>query len=198
MTRSNVSQYSPKVAKKAFRAAAKDAGMRYVDAIQVRKEAQSNLKTLSTKVGVVRRNPGRMDGVRWNGDSFVCPLHVDSDLSVFGGSEDELECEYDDSYEFDNKRSEEKMKTVSETVCLMDIAKPMKVKGIAKDFEVLQTVRRVIALEDELENEEWEMTSCTGSEWDEVIEDVESEAALGAWQSYSDAIRSREKGKDVT
>ena len=100
--------------------------MRYVDAIQARKEAQieAGVKQLYTKVGVGRRNPGRMDGVKWNGDSFVCAVRVDGDD---GDSDSEYKYEWDEDVVV-----EEKEKRVE--ISLMDIAKPMKAKGVFPPF----------------------------------------------------------------
>ncbi|KAF9257059.1 hypothetical protein L218DRAFT_965678 [Marasmius fiardii PR-910] len=199
MTRSSISQYHPKLAKKALRAAAKDAGMRYVDAIKARNEAvKSDGKTLSTnKIGVVRRNPGRMDGVQWNGDSFICPWNVDR---RYDGSGDDFDLGDGDDSDWEESEYPEKAPNVNgnpvtTTVSLMDIAKPMKVKGIAKDFEVVQTVRRVIVLdEDDMKSESgWEVASCVESEWDQIYEDDGVSDARGLPLSYSDAIRAKEK-----
>ncbi|KAF9255781.1 hypothetical protein L218DRAFT_950503 [Marasmius fiardii PR-910] len=132
MTRSNVYKYHPKLAKKGavihqrllsfkpfadpsffqqvFRAAANNVGMRYVNAIQARKEAEFNTKTLTTKIGIARRNPGRMNGVQWNGHSFICPRTK-------------------------SLRCPEQANGVSTTVSSMDIAKPMKVQEEDKKSE---------------------------------------------------------------
>nr|VWP01206.1 G protein beta subunit Gib2 [Ganoderma boninense] len=58
-------------------------------------------------------------------------------------------------------------------VHILDIAKPAKPRGPAKEYEVVQTVRRVIALEDDDAWEEWEIGSEDEFEVDEweAIED---------------------------
>ncbi|KAF9257055.1 hypothetical protein L218DRAFT_965676 [Marasmius fiardii PR-910] len=197
MTRSNISQYHPKLAKKAFRAAAKDAGMRYVNAIQARSEAaKSDGKTLSTKIGVVRRNSGRMDGVRWNGDSFICPWNVDRRYDASGNDFDFGDGDDSDWEESEYPERVEANGVSQATVLLMEIAKPMKVKGIAKNFEVLQTVQRVIVLEeeDDMKSESgWEVASCVESEWDQIYEDDHASDAQRLPLLYSDAIRVKEK-----
>ncbi|KAL0569584.1 hypothetical protein V5O48_012372 [Marasmius crinis-equi] len=200
MTRSNISTYSPKVAKKTFRSAAKEAGMQYEDAIQAQKEAQAEAgaKTLSTKIGVVRRNPGRMDGVRWNGGSFVCPTRVNGD-DEFWEDEEYYRIMYDDYWTFEYPAEEEEGTAVRETqeVSLMDIAKPMKVKGIAREFEIVPTVQRVIPLEDDAKSENWEVMSCADSEWEEMYEDgsrSDSNSGNSARGAYSDALRTKGGG----
>jgi len=114
----------------------------------------------------VRRNPGRMDGVRWAGSSFICPTSVEGDLTT----SDNITGFYDNDYlslqddiwdqaqaEASGYRREDKM-----SVQLWDIARPAKVKGIAKEFEVVHGVRRTIVLEDDNfetideEDEDWE------------------------------------------
>ncbi|KAJ8093736.1 hypothetical protein PM082_009596 [Marasmius tenuissimus] len=186
------SVYHPKFAKKAFRANAREAGMRYVDALQARKEAQveAGAKTLHTKPGIGRRNPGRMDGVKWNGDSFVCATHVDGD-DHDSDSERYSDSGYDSESDVqDERRPDSKTYEIS----LMDIAKPMKVKGVAKEFEIVQTVQRVIALEDDAKSDAWDLASCAESDWDEVYDEDLLEAPEKARQTYSDASRAKPKG----
>ncbi|KAI0357697.1 hypothetical protein OH77DRAFT_1435498 [Trametes cingulata] len=75
-------------------------------------------------------------------------------------------------------------------VQIMDIAKPMKPRGTAKEFEIVDTVRRVIALEDEEESMDW-----TGrieddvelDEWETL--DVEDVVGRGIAQSYAEVLR---------
>ncbi|KAM5546171.1 hypothetical protein V8D89_000297 [Ganoderma adspersum] len=58
-------------------------------------------------------------------------------------------------------------------VHILDIAKPAKPRGPAKEYEVVETVRRVIALEDDEGWEEWEIGSEDELEYDEweAVED---------------------------
>ncbi|PIL28703.1 hypothetical protein GSI_08747 [Ganoderma sinense ZZ0214-1] len=58
-------------------------------------------------------------------------------------------------------------------VHILDIAKPAKPRGPAKEYEVVETVRRVIALDDDDEWEEWEIGSEDELEFDEweAVED---------------------------
>jgi len=68
-------------------------------------------------------------------------------------------------------------------ISLLDIARPAKQKGIAKDFEVVQKVRNVVVLEDDLENplgyrwedDEWD-------EWEQIYYTTEK-------KSYSSALK---------
>ncbi|KAK1223534.1 hypothetical protein PQX77_013582 [Marasmius sp. AFHP31] len=183
------SVYHPKFAKKAFRANAREAGMRYVDALQARKEAQveAGTKTLHTKPGVGRRNPGRMDGVKWNGDSFVCATRVDGD-----DHDSDSERYSDSGYDSELDVQDEK-RPVRETfeISLLDIAKPMKAKGVAKEFEIVQTVQRVIALEDDAKSDAWDLASCAESDWDEVYDEDLLEAPEKPHQTYSDASKAK-------
>ncbi|KAJ6598785.1 hypothetical protein B0H10DRAFT_2231389 [Mycena sp. CBHHK59/15] len=65
---------------KAFRAQASKAGLSYWAAVNASKELQASRK-FEKPAGIIRRNPGRMDGVQWNGDSFVCATEVDDGLA---------------------------------------------------------------------------------------------------------------------
>lgn len=66
----------------------------------------------------VRRNPGRMDGSRWNGRTFICSREVDDGMSHFE-SEDHLD---DEGY---HEWAPEGRLVVS----LLDIARPAKLRG---------------------------------------------------------------------
>jgi hypothetical protein len=98
MTRSELSPNSPRVVRKvqslalhsfrahtdggsqAFRADAKSRGLSYPAAIAVTKAKDAEAgKKVQKPAGIVRRNPGRMDGVLWNGDSFVCARQVEGE-----------------------------------------------------------------------------------------------------------------------
>jgi len=74
---------------------------------------------------------------------------------------------------------------------LLDVAKPAKVKGIAKDFEVIESVKKVIALNDVEEKHEefrWE------DDWEDVYGAEGAEAAKKI--SYA-AVVTRKEGGEV-
>ncbi|KAJ7594063.1 hypothetical protein C8J56DRAFT_776282, partial [Mycena floridula] len=138
-----------------FRALNKEAGIPIRQAIEARAQLIAQQKTMKP-VRLMRRNPGRMDGQTWNGDSFVCseaieemegrnPIYHMSDIS------DDCVSDYEDPVLPETK-----------VVSLMDIARPAKRRGIEKEFEVVQNNRRVIVLEDsedeaDDEREDWDM-----------------------------------------
>ncbi|KAF5372253.1 hypothetical protein D9758_004992 [Tetrapyrgos nigripes] len=215
MTRSNQSQYSPKVAKKAFRQSARASGLTYPQAIATLKAAQAserefrrnggggfdvsgtgagftkassesaflkNIKTTNPQhwqklpyslglshsrnenavaVGLgttTRRNPGRMDGVSWNGNSFICPKQVDK-VDMFESGNRNLDAEdkvlhdvlkYSMGDDVDGKQ-----KRTLDLAALIDAASargPKKAKGLAHklEYEILTPgpTRRVIFLND--------------------------------------------------
>lgn len=101
-----------------------------------------------------RRNPGKDDGVSWNsGKSFICPAAVDGDYK---------DTELDDETFVPARElapAQEMVPSPLMTICLLDIARPIKRKGLAKDFEVVKKPQHVIALEDvegSLEEDDWE------------------------------------------
>lgn len=91
-------------------------------AIHDRAVLLSEQKTMKPRL--VRRNPGRMDGVLWNGDSFICANKVDESTgkdTTFGVSDFE-----DDS---DSDEEESTPRRTDVVVTLLDMARPAKVKG---------------------------------------------------------------------
>ncbi|KAJ7127256.1 hypothetical protein C8R43DRAFT_1074931 [Mycena crocata] len=169
MTRSELSPHSPRVVRKAFRAQANSSGLSFRAAIlatKVREEEEG--KKIEKPVGLIRRNPGRMDGVQWNGDSFVCARQVDGVHDENGWDAEEQE---------DAVYSEEQRPEAQMVVSLLDIARPAKRRGVAKKFEVLPTVQRVIELEDDAVSEQWEQWEAGSDAWD-----VQSER----WDSQSE------------
>ncbi|KAJ7197908.1 hypothetical protein GGX14DRAFT_700160 [Mycena pura] len=181
MTRSEVSVHSPRIVRKAFRADARTRGLTYPEAVARAKERATadGIKPSGPTDGG-RRNPGRMDGVTWNGDSFVSPGHVDGDVKrphtayEFGtyDAADELHAEYADDGEVARPDKER-------VVSLLDMARPAKRKGAAK-YVILPNVPRVVHLEsdDDGESEQFE-------QWDEVS-DMQSEQ-WEQWESQSEA-----------
>lgn len=153
--------------------------------------------------GTTRRNPGRMDGVQWKSDSFLCPERVDGFESFYGDSgayemKEEECCMNDDRW---SNRTSERIHTIS----LLDIARPAKSKGdylqlssireygqmlkiihccnlgIAKEYEVVKGVRQVIFLDDEevCQEEQWE-------EWEEIYEPGDTEKP-----TYADVLKNK-------
>lgn len=88
-------------------------------AIHDRAVLLSEQKTMKPRL--VRRNPGRMDGVLWNGDSFICANKVDEPA---GGN---ATSDFEDDSESDGEESAPRRTDV--VVTLLDIARPAKVKG---------------------------------------------------------------------
>ncbi|KAI0366572.1 hypothetical protein BV20DRAFT_951976 [Pilatotrama ljubarskyi] len=75
-------------------------------------------------------------------------------------------------------------------VHIMDIAKPMKPRGAAKEFEIVDTVRRVLALEDQEKMMDWAGRIEDDFELDEW-ETLDFEEIVGrkGAQSYADVLR---------
>lgn len=109
-----------------------------------------------------------MDGVRWNGDSFLCAGRVDGQADQYDSDLDEEDSDSESDY--DTRVGRERSYVVS----LMDIARPAKEKGLAKEFEVVQGVRRVIALDD--------------NDWDGYEDDDD-----GGWESVPYGYGDEEK-----
>ncbi|KAF8172616.1 hypothetical protein K438DRAFT_1851428 [Mycena galopus ATCC 62051] len=170
MTRSEVSPHSPRVIRKAFRAQAASKGLSYGEAVlSAKAKAAEEGKKIEKPMGIIRRNPGRMDGVQWNGDSFVCTRQVD-------GDEPGRALNAVDQEDAGNEPSDEQRPPM--VVSLLDIARPAKRRGPAKKYQVLPRVQHVIELEDGTQSELWE------DEWERNSDawDVQSEQ----WESQSE------------
>ncbi|KAL7284738.1 hypothetical protein ACG7TL_002044 [Trametes sanguinea] len=140
-----------------------------------------------------RRNAGRDDGQSWRSDSYLCGRAFDSsrdDQDALDDTIDHEEEEWIGDWREDVRQNYAVHSYTSprREVPIMDIAKPMKPRGevaqstgtladpgkyrgtgVAKDFEMLDTVRRVIAL-DEDQRAEW-------------MDDQEEDLALQEWES---------------
>ncbi|KAK7046188.1 peptide hydrolase [Favolaschia claudopus] len=168
MTRSDISPHSPRVVRKAFRAQAASKGLSFKEAILANKvKDEEEAKKFEKPVGGMRRNPGRMDGVQWNGDSFVCTRQIDGDEPVIVpsvGFARQWESDLGDDV------SEEKPSYKEPT--LMDIARPAKRRG--KKNKAMQ---RILDSEDDNRSErseDWE-----GSDvWDMHSEHWETQSEL--------------------
>lgn len=110
----------------AFRAQAASKGLSFREAIVATKaKDEAEGKKIEKPVGIVRRNPGRMDGVQWNGDSFVCARQVDGDVTRtydvrVGAREDDNE---------GNATLADETRPEPMVVSLLDIARPAKRRG---------------------------------------------------------------------
>ncbi|KAF7333743.1 Peptide hydrolase [Mycena venus] len=173
MTRSELSPHSPRVVRKAFRAQASSKGLSFKEAILSAKAKQEEEgKKVEKPVGIVRRNPGRMDGVQWNGDSFVCARQVDGDEPR--AIDPVVEDGEDDNEALPRSHSEPMV------VSLLDIARvrPVKRRGVAKKYEMLPTIRRVIELDDGTASEQWEEWEADSEAWDVHSEQWETQSEV--------------------
>jgi len=180
MTRSEQSSYSPNAAKKVFKANAKNAGMSIEVAIKTRADLLAT-KKIPKPVGNIRRNPGRMDGVSWNGSSFICAQKVDDGTPPREEDVDDHATDFDDTTR--EQTTDNRM-----VVSLLDIARPVKPKGVAKEFEIVDGVQRVIALEDEDEVTEHSELG-VDEEWEEIYGDSHLRERI----SYSAVLRGNER-----
>ncbi|KAL1948094.1 hypothetical protein VTO73DRAFT_12169 [Trametes versicolor] len=144
-----------------------------------------------------RRNPGRDDGETWMSPHYVSGRAMGP---VWDGGESDDVWETDVREEWARNdidadgqegvwrhdKSQERRE-----VQLMDIAKPMKPKGVRKEFELIEPVRRVIALEED-QLSEWASQISDDSEldaleWDMLDED-DSQSEMG---SYANVVQLR-------
>ncbi|KAJ7816849.1 hypothetical protein B0H14DRAFT_2843981 [Mycena olivaceomarginata] len=169
MTRSELSPHSPRVVRKAFRAQAASKGLSYREAIlstKAKEEAEG--KKVEKPAGIIRRNPGRMDGVQWNGDSFVCARQVDGDepRALHGLTWD------DDGIE--HLENEPRPRNEPMVISLLDIARPAKQRGVTKN----RRVRQVIELDDGTRSEQWEDWEGNSEAWDVQSEPWETQSEV--------------------
>ncbi|KAF8652867.1 hypothetical protein AX16_004116 [Volvariella volvacea WC 439] len=199
MTRTQLSTYSPKVAKKAFREELKQRNLTYRQGMEMRAQEEKEKTKRLYPIGTARRNPGRMDGVQWNGQSFVSPRQVNGDVDDLEHDE-ELERYL---YKRDSSRAESKMpdylpreeEASRHVISLWDIAKPAKPRGSNKDYEVVRGVRQVIALDDDNESfafgseldyvEDWDE-----DDWESLFNEV-GDAPQVRRELYSNIARTR-------
>ncbi|KAI0767540.1 hypothetical protein C8Q74DRAFT_1370305 [Fomes fomentarius] len=138
-----------------------------------------------------RRNPGRDDGTTYTSSRFLCEPSMDhnsilqqrgrSDADV--GDEWEAECA---RLERDPQGAREREQI---EVAILDIAKPAKRRrrGAAKDYEMINTVQRVIALDEDDSDWQWEI----GSEDLDYVdwEAVEDEVSVHDAASYAGMVQ---------
>jgi len=107
----------------------------------------------------------------WKCDAYLSGSNVD-DGELFVREEDVYDFKIDFVDTTDTHRHHTDMK-----VSLIDIARPAKKNGVGKDFEVIQKVRNVIALEDD----QWEWEA---DEWERIYEQDATEK-----RSYSSVLK---------
>ncbi|KAJ7673547.1 hypothetical protein B0H17DRAFT_1140881 [Mycena rosella] len=137
------------------------------------------------------RNPGRRDGFLWNARAFICPAEVDGFRRDV--RDPAAACDYLDVDQLDAVDSQPTRASRHE-VAILEIARHAKLKGssllhlqhphthnspgVAKEFEVLEAPRRIIALDADadvfldgsqsMEDDAWE--------WENISElDLESD-----------------------
>ncbi|KAG5634579.1 hypothetical protein H0H81_001487 [Sphagnurus paluster] len=187
MTRSILSARGPEAAKKTFRAQAKAQGLTFRAAAELRNSLPKQKDPIAPGMG--RRTHGN-GGVGF-GDSYW-----DGRARVWVGglayddedNEDPTAGLYSDS-EMEVHSQEGHWTQTRVVVSLLDIAKPKrtKAKGVARDFEMIDSVPRVLTLGDE-----W----ADLDEKDEDIDWAEWDQAYGEWKgkekaSYSDIVEGK-------
>ncbi|KAF8965758.1 hypothetical protein BDZ97DRAFT_1757040 [Flammula alnicola] len=138
----------------------------------------------------VRRNPGRShDGPMggWNSSEFVSPAQVD-DGALSVNDEDV----YDFKVDFDSSPEAEFRHHTDMSVSILDIARPAKGKGVAKDFQVVRNMRNVVVLPEE-EFEIWEDDVFERSLWDDDWEQIYDEQRVDTRPSYSSVLRGNDR-----
>ncbi|KAI1786350.1 hypothetical protein LXA43DRAFT_1085489 [Ganoderma leucocontextum] len=122
------------------------------------------------------RAVGRTVGQEWCSDEYVCGAAIGPEWEheARGAYETDVQEEWEREWARESQydADEEDVRGPME-VHILDIAKPAKPRGAAKEYEVVETVRRVIALEDDDKWEEWEIGSedeLESDEW-EALED---------------------------
>ncbi|KAI0719774.1 hypothetical protein C8T65DRAFT_635126, partial [Cerioporus squamosus] len=139
-----------------------------------------------------RRNPGRDDGKTYVSRRFVCGTAVEPASNNAETHNEDVQHEWE--AEFDGQEDTAYTRDRARTeVAIMDIAKPAKPRRSAKEYEMVATVRRVIALEeDEWEEyayEDWELASeqylC--EDWEAVGDEASIHA--GPSSSYATVVQ---------
>jgi hypothetical protein len=79
-------------------------------------------------VGTTRRNPGRMDGVTWQGSTFICSRRIDGPTPDF--DDKGYDAEYNDRSRTPDFRVSPSRRGVPMIHSLLDIALPAKQRGM--------------------------------------------------------------------
>ncbi|KAJ7143494.1 hypothetical protein C8R43DRAFT_567425 [Mycena crocata] len=105
------------------------------------------------------RNPGRRDGFLWNADTFLCPAEVDGfrrDVSDAAAAiAPNLEERHWRFFEEEGDWLDSLVTSTdggasrSHEVAILNIARYAKLKGVAREFEVMWAPRRTIALDED-------------------------------------------------
>jgi len=122
-------------------------------------------------------HPGRTS-IHWKCTAFISGSHVD-DGGLFVREEDVYDFKIDFT-DTSNARHHSDMK-----VSLLDIARPAKQRGAAKDFEVVRKVRNVISLEDKFEGLEYYWDS-EDDDWEQICD---QRHATTEKKSYSSVLK---------
>ncbi|KAJ7067556.1 hypothetical protein C8F01DRAFT_1121644 [Mycena amicta] len=207
MTRSELSVHSPRVVRKAFRAQARSQGISYPQAIAAAKARATADGAKQEFPESTRRNFGRLDGVKWNGDSFVCPGRVDG--GVYRAQEDAArDVQEDGAWEENGYGPSGERRPTTIEVNLMDIARPRRRKAkpathrtlpIHDDEQWEQWTEASFGEQSDAwelasvaRSEDWEIPArdYTAEEWDELyaerFEQTHTQAAPS--RSYSRAV----------
>lgn len=125
-----------------------------------------------TAVVSTRRNPNRMHG---NAPRGAAKRRDDDD------NYDSAESDVDDT---DLADDQERRPEAQLSISLLDIARPAKQKGPAKDFEIIPNLRSVISLEDD--DDAFSFIQSEADEWERIYG---SEYSFDQLRSYSSVLR---------
>ncbi|OJT04039.1 hypothetical protein TRAPUB_5275 [Trametes pubescens] len=148
---------------------------------------------------MARRNPGRDNGETWMSPHYVSGRAM-GPVWDGGESDDVWETDVRDEWAREDVDAEESVRGHDRSqerreVQLMDIAKPMKPKGAAtpgvrKEFEMVEAVERVIALEED-QLSEWASQISDDSELDALEWDMLDDGSQQGTGSYADMVQLR-------
>ncbi|KAJ6504581.1 hypothetical protein C8R47DRAFT_151548 [Mycena vitilis] len=142
------------------------------------------------------RNPGRRDGFRWNANTFICPASVDGIRADLRGATTAAQLEDMDRDHVGEPDQDAPFSHPSSQreVALMDIARYAKLKGVAKEFEVLEAPRRVILLDEDAFWDEPQFQFVDDDpEWEDVsgFADFSSDAGTSTQSCDADYLLAR-------
>jgi len=123
-----------------------------------------------------------MDGGKWKGGAFICPCrveddHFDDDESKWG----------DQPQRNGSERVEEGVP--ARVVCLLDMARPEKVKGIRKEFEFVERWPNVIVLEDDEGAWAYGDFDFPEDDWEEILIEEPEGGGVPLVKSFADVLR---------
>ncbi|KAF7314576.1 hypothetical protein MKEN_00932200 [Mycena kentingensis (nom. inval.)] len=165
--------------------------------MRVHKIKPEAYRTLSAaRIG---RNPGRRDGSHWNAHSFLCPAQVDGfrrdarDGATFAPELEEADCEECTAHVVFPERRDVNGESVDlenmkrREVGIWEIARVAKAKGVAKEFEVVRAPQRVIALNDDEDEDLLSIVSDAFTNGDVDLDSAMSEGWEDGFSSDSDS-----------